>query len=308
MAQTDDAEDKPLTTSEDVRKAVETARAEDESDPWTPSDTGEGEDDAEAGAADGEASESDKSDADQGDSTDEADDTTDEEDSKPDAKPGAYRYNQFAGDGRPETYLANLEKAYENSSSEGIRLNQENSRFRRQLEAVQQAAGSDPELANKLHAALTGQKVDPATSADTNSQATTSPLANPFLVQQEREWQKKSEQEVDEIIKANPEVVSDENLNKRIRGHMEAISAQVWKDEQRLMTAGEAMEAAFRVLGIEDKRKVGKEVSDTKRAVAASKPAAPRKSPSTGADFTDLQLQFAAKAGLSKEKLEKFAK
>lgn len=305
MATTDEAEQKLPTSISDIQNAVETAGAEDESvtdDEDQVEETGQ---EAEADENAGEES-TDESDEDTSEekSEEQSSDETKEEESKPADKSG-YRYSQFTGDGKPETYISNLEEAYTKSSSEGVRLNQELQQAKRQVDAIMGAAGRDADLSAKLHAALTGA---PAPASGSPAQGESDAMKNPFLVNAESEWRQASEKEAQEFMDANPEVVSDPKLNAEVKELMEVFSAREYQKNGRLMTAGEAMTAAYRYLGLEDKRNKNDAVQDTKKAVAPTRPQGARKPPKTASGFTDLQLALGEQMGVSKEKLEKFAK
>lgn len=304
MANSEDEEVKTPTSSRDIATAVETAGSADESD-------ADDDDDKDAGAdseADNKSDEGEEADGGEEDDADagkkadaESKDDAKGDDNKSEEK-SEYRFTQFAGDGKPESYISNLEKAYENSSAEGIRLNQSLQQATRRVDAIMEAVRGDEDLANKLHAALTGTnsaaapKGDPAVATD------------PFLVDAKTQWEKKSTEEADAFIKANPEVVSDPTINAEVKKWMEVFSAEEYKSKGTLMTAGEAMGKAYKYLGYEDKREQRKSLSDAKGAVATTRPQASRKAPKTASDFTDSQVNLAANLGVSKDKLDKFAK
>lgn len=310
MANTDEADDKKLTGVHDIQSAVETAGAEDESVHEDGDDEQDLDNTAEADEAEGEKS-TEGADTEEEDSegkTDEDESEGDEseaDDSKPTDK-SERRFAQLAGDGKPETYITNLEKAYSESSAEALRLNQELKQSKNQLDGIMRAVGTDTELANKLHAALTGS---PAPAGDSSDKGGSDATKSPFLVDAESQWREKSEKEAQEFMDANPEVVSDPKINADVKHYMEVFSADEYNRNGRLMTAGEAMAKAYKYLGLEDKRETRKGVSDAKKAVAPTRPQGARKpAPKTAAGFTDSQLAIADQMGYSKEKLEKFAK
>lgn len=309
MANTDEAEDKAPTSVHDIRSAVETAGAEDES--VTEDDEREDsvEDEAEADKDAGEDSPKDGAEEEDSEDKTEEDESQGDKPEGDDSKPtdkSERRYSQFAGDGKPETYISNLEEAYSKSSAEGLRLNQELKQSKNQLDGIMRAVGKDPDLANKLHAALTGSSAPAGDSSDKGGSDATK---SPFLVDAESQWREKSEKEAQEFMDANPEVVSDPKINADVKHYMEVFSADEYNRNGRLMTAGEAMAKAYKYLGLEDKRETRKGVSDAKKAVAPTRPQGARKpAPKTAAGFTDSQLAIADQMGYSKEKLEKFAK
>lgn len=304
MAKSEEEEAKASTTSTDIRTAVETAGSADES---AGDDEDEQEEDANSEAEDEETGD----DEDSKDTEDEDESAkTDKDESKGDsdkdeskgAKDSEYRFTQFAGDGKAETYIGNLEKAYENSSAEGIRLNNELQQSNRRFEAIKQAVTADPDLADKLKAALTGSPSSAAPKGEAE------PTTDPFLVNARTEWEKKSTEEAQEFINANPEVVSNPDVNKAVKHWMEVFSAEEYKNNGTLMTAGEAMSKAYKYLGYEDKREQRKSMGDTKKAAASSPAQGSRKPAKTATDFTDSQIKFGEALGLSREKLDKFGK
>lgn len=304
MATTDDAEDKKVTTAHDIRNAVETAGSADES-VNEDDEVVEEQDDtkAEADESKGDDSTDEDTDEDSDDEEDESKKQSEDDDSKPKDK-SEYRFSQFAGDGKPETYIKNLEEGYKNSSAEAIRLNTElkqaNSRFENMVKIIK----SDPELDKRMEAAYSGNK--DGGNGGTAPQSNAS--SDPFLVNAATEWREQSEKSAQEFIDANPEVVSDPKINAEVKEWMETISAKHYDSTGKLMTAGEAMSRAYRVLGYEDKREQRKSMSDAKKAAAPTRPQGSRKPAKTASDFTESQLDLAAQMGLSKEKLEKFAK
>lgn len=305
MATTEDTEEKKTpTTSTDIRTAVETAGSADES---VQDEDEEQEDDSKVEAGD-ESGEDDGGEG--GEEDDSKSGKSDDDESKDDTKPkksdeGAkseYRFTQFAGDGTPESYISNLEKAYENSSAEGIANHQKFQQAERRINAVMDAVRGDKDLADKLHAALTGS---PSAASPKGEAA---PTTDPFLVNAKNEWERKSTEEAQEFIDANPEVVSNPEINAEVKKWMEVFSNQEYTDKGRLMTAGEAMSKAYKYLGYEDKRDAKKSLSDAKAAVAPTRPQGSRKPAKTASDFTDSQLKMGEMLGLSKEKLDKFGK
>lgn len=307
MANTEEEEAKTMTTSTDIRTAVETSKGADESDEELDEEQeddakSEAEDDSDKGGEGDGGEEEDDSD-DSKKSEDEDDSKDDSKDDKADAdKDSGYRYTQFVGDGKPETYISNLEKAYENSSAEGINLNQKLKQATNRVDAIVAAAKADPELAEKLTAVLSGTPSDAAPKGEA------APTTDPFLVDAKTKWEQQSTKEAEEFIAANPEVVSNPTIKADVQHWMEVFSREEYKTNGRLMTAGEAMKLAYNRLGLEDKREARKSLSDAKKAVAPTRPQGSRKPVSTASDFTDTQVDLAKKMGVSKEKLDKYAK
>lgn len=312
------------TTHRDVRSVVETANAEDENTRKNggaaseDDDEGEDEDDEDEEDEDDDAG-SDEEDDDEEEESDDDDESEEEDSEEEDDKPtkksksekksaAGFRYTQYAGDGTEKSYRKNLEEAYKNSSAEGVRLAQENQLQARRMQNLVAAAKSDPEFAEKLNAILSEGGTTAGAGGDAGTAKTPGAAQNPFLANAESEWKRKSEKEAQEFIDANPEVLSDPQINAKVRKRMETISRIEWEENERLITAGEAMEEAYRQLGYADKRGKNKVINGAKKSVSPTRPAGTKKKPKTASDFTEGQLVFAAEMGVSKEKLAKYAK
>jgi hypothetical protein len=316
-------------TDSDIRKIVETANAEDENqvdgaegDEADDDDTDENDDDD----AEGESGDESTEDADdEEESTDEDEESEDEDDESDESdktdkskKPNSsdkkskstFRYSQYAGDGSIESYTANLEKAYENSSAEAIRLNQSEKQATRRVDAILRAAANDSELAEKLNGVLQNDvSSDGATTTAVNA------AEDPFLVNARSQWKANSEKEATDFIKANPEVVSDPKIKAEVLEWMEEFSRIEFEKNGRLMTAGEAMRKAYKHLDLEDKsEKSPKKSSKSELASAAKSIAAPTrphggsKKLKTSKTFTESQVGFAQLMGKDASYLAKYAK
>ena len=253
MAELQPNQQPKLSDTERVRQAVEgkspdesqgdDAATGDDDDEDADDDAANG-DDAGDDAADDSADDADGDDADADEDADEEDD-----DSKPDDQPKDRRFTQFAGDGKDETYISNLEKGYENSSKEAIRLNQELSQATGRVEAIMRAAATDPDLAAKLNAAVNGSDAGGSGSDGNSNNAT----ENPFVKNLQSEWQEKSEKEIATFIEANPEVATDPKISADVKHWMNVFSNDAYNRTGRLMSGGEAMALAYKHLGLENK-------------------------------------------------------
>lgn len=287
MSQTDDSSESNLSDAEKIQSAVETANAEDEKDTGANDQA----DDEELDEGDEEESnDSDESEDDKSDDDDSSDDEKDDESSERKFK------NLAAEDDKG--YISNLEKAYEASSAEAVRLNTELGTTQRRVDALMQAVSSDPDLAERLNKAMGGTD---------DKQAPDSPTDNPFLVDAQTKWREKSAKEVQDIVDANPELLSDPKINEDVRRWMEVLSAEEFKLNKRLMSGGEAMEKAMRLLGLEDKRNKKSVNSAAKDMAAASKPNSSKKSKLSTKVASDAAYKFGALMGVSKEKIDKYA-
>lgn len=326
MAQsTEDAETKP--TLNDLKDQVRTSfqnsdeEVEERKDGTDESDNEDGKDNsaeadnAQDADADGGEGSSDKDDSD--DSNDDGGNTDEDssDDSDSDKQGSEFRFSQFKGDGTPEAYTKNLEEAYLNSSTEALRIKEENEGLTNQVNAVKAAAQKDPEFGEKLISLLKDGdiKQDDKDSTGGFSDQATQTSDNPFLVNAETEWNENNEKSVKEFVDANPEVMTDPKINSDVKRWARVFTNQVYQDEKRLITTGEAMEKAYRYLGLEDKRKSNQDLVDgMKQNAAPTRPqTGKKKSSSKKTDtkqFSDLTLKIASNMGISKERLQKGTK
>lgn len=278
-----------------------------------------------------DAEEEDKSGDEEADDATDIDDDTDTDDSADDSQDDSaddddgaddkgkqesdFRFSQFKGEkGTADEYIKNLENGYLNSSQEAIKIRDERDGFQRQVDAIKQAAGKDPEFGEKLLSLLNAGGGDNSSSGDGLDDPVTQSSNNPFLVHAQTEWNEKNELSVKDFTDANPEVLTDPKINADVKRWARVFTKQVFDDEQRLITTGEAMERAFRYLGLEDKRQAKQSLVDgMKKNAAPTRPQAAKKKSSgkSGNDtkqFSDQTLSFADKMGISKERLVKSAK
>ena len=302
-----------LSDTERVRQAVEgnspdesqgkdDAAGEDDDD--SPGDDAANGDDAGDDSADDSAD--DDADGDDADADEDADEDADD-DPKPNDQPKDRRFTQFAGDGKDETYISNLEKGYENSSKEAIRLNQELSQATGRVEAIMRAAATDPDLAAKLNAAIKGDGSDAGGSGtDGNSP---NAAENPFVKNLQSEWQEKSEKEIATFIEANPEVATDPKISADVKHWMNVFSNDAYNRTGRLMSGGEAMALAYKHLGLENKlEKQNLADGAKKHAAPARQRGKAKKATSQKPAFSDAQIAMAKSMGKDLAWLEKNAK
>lgn len=309
MPKPDESEEVTTPTgANDIRTAVETAGAEDEivqddEDQEEQVENSEEEDDK----SKDDASDSDDSEDDENDSDD--DEEKDEDKDKDDA-PVERKFKNLAADD-DAGYITNLERAYENSSAEGVRLSNELAATNRRVDAIIAAAQKDPDLAKRLNDVLDGSGVVTSSGKDGQQDGASddqvSPIEDPFLVNAKTEWQEKSRQEVEDILAANPELLSDPKLNTQVKHWMEVFSQEELRNNKRLMSGGEAMLAAMRYLGVEDKRKKQDVANKAKSLAAPSKPTKSRTPKPQKATVSDAALDLASKMGVSRETVEKYA-
>ena len=256
----DDAID---TSVDGIRKTVEGAIASDEGDDEDDDDSqddDDAEDDDSSDDDDGKGGKSDDSE-DDSDDDDAEDDEEEDDDEKPDDKKSSKsdrKYSQFKGDGSDKAYISNLEEGYKNSSAEAIRLKGDLDQAQGRLDSFMRVVANNPELATAFNKALgdagKGGSGGSGGSGDGKNDAE-SDLENPFIANLQAEWQAKSEKEIQEIIDANPELLTDTALSDKVKHWMGVFSAEYRKENNgRLMSGGEAMLAAMKHLGVEDKR------------------------------------------------------
>lgn len=308
---TEEDKQKTAPTGEsDIRSVVENANAEDENrtkpgnlndddDELVDDDEG---DDNESDAADDDANADDTTDND-GDADD---DNADDDKSK--SKQTDRAFSQFAGDGTDESYISNLEKGYKNSSQEALKFKTASEQTQGRLDIIMKAAGSDPELAKKLSAALdaSGAGNGNGTGDDGNS---TDATGNPFVADLQARWNETSEKEISELIDANPELITDPKLSADVQKWMRVFSNEYKESTGKLMTGGEAMKEAMRHLGIDNKLEKQTLADGAKKHAAPTRPqGGKKKSMDTKPAFTSEQIAMAQMMGHDEAWLKSNAK
>lgn len=303
MPKTDDpTEQTEVADSERIRSVVETANAEDEKPEVEEDEDTQDDVEEEDGSDDDEDSTDTKSEEESDDDDDEGEDDSKKEKS-------IKRTFENLADDDDAKYIENIERAYKNSTSEALRLSNEMGALNRRVDAILTAAEKDPDLAKRLNAVLDG-KVEPSSSgsevAPAERSGEVSPLDDPFLVDQKTKWEETSRQEVEDILNANPEIASDPMLNTDVKHWMNVFSQEEFRKNKRLMSGGEAMLAAMKHLGIEDRRTKQEVASRAKEIAAPVKKGSSRKPKGKTKEVSDLSLKLAGKMGLSRERIEKF--
>lgn len=310
-AQKEDGSNKAPTGVADIRAAVEGAGAPGESSDQDDDDDEGGGDEADdkgsgsdAGGESG-ADDDDHSDADDGEEEDGAEGA--EGKPKPGEKqePKNRQFTQFAGDGTDDQYISNLEKGYQNSSAEAIRLKGEFETAQSRVDAIMRAAATDPDLAQKLNTVIQGKPGEEG-SGDKPAAAA---VENPFLRNMRAEWEQKSTKEIETFIEANPEVATDPTIEASVKKWMKIFSDQAMNDEGRLMSGGEAMEAAYRHLGLENKLGKQKLADGAKGVAGTTRPRGKaKKTDGQKPRFTDSQIAMAKAMGKNEDWLAQNAK
>lgn len=312
MADNDDADKKDVGSPNSIRSAVENANAADDTDDELDEEDTDTDNDSKPGESDddSEGDEPDKTKSGDDSDKDDSEDEDGSDDSKPDEakdKDSPYRFTQFGAKDDKE-YISKIEDAYLNTSKEGERLNQELTTATRRMDALKRTLAADPKLAEAFEKAMEGADATDSDAISGGSDAGPSPDDNPFLVNARTEWQEKSEQEAQEFIDANPEVVTDRKINKEVRDEMEAISNRHFKRTGKLMTAGAAMAAAYRVLGYENKLDKPSVADTTKKLAAPARQQKNRPSKKEDKVLSDQAYQFGQLLNVPKDVLEKNAK
>ena len=249
-----DGKDAIDTSVDGIRKAVEGAGASDEGDDEEEDDDDEGDDADDDDSSGDDAGGDDSNDSDDSDDADDEEEDDDAEtDDKKDPKSDR-KYSQFKGDGTDTAYISNLEEGYKNSSAEAIRLKGEFDSVSGRLDSLLRVVASDEELSKKVNSLLGGSGAGGSGSGNGSDENQSEDLSDPFILSARTEWQEKAEAEIQEIIDANPEVASDPELSKDIKHYMSLFSKDYLEKNKKLMGGGEAMLAAMKHLGIEDKR------------------------------------------------------
>jgi hypothetical protein len=290
-----------------IRDAVETAIVEDEPTP-TPLTTNEDDDAPENDDADKNGDDKDPKDTTESDAdAEEEEDDGNESDPKPEAKSTDFKFKQFV-DENPTAHISNLEQAYSKSSAEGVRLHNELQQTQRRVDAIVSAAAADPDLAQRLNKVLQ----NPSQSGDPTGGSTepTESLEDPFLTHLRVEMREKSIAEVKDILESHPEIASDPELGQRVKYWMDTFAAAYRKENNgKLMSGGDAMRAAMKYLGIDEKSEKQQTASTLKNLAAPTRPTASRKSAKTSdkKPVSDAAISFGAAMGVSREKIEKYA-
>ena len=225
------------------------------------------------------------------------------------------RLSQFKGDGTEADYRKNLENGYIESSNEGIKQRERADGLERQVEAIKAAAAKDPELGEKLlkHLNDGNAKGTPNGKAQEFSDQATQDSSNPFLVHAETEWNAKNEKSVQEFVDANPEVLTDPKVKADVIRWSQVFTKNIYETEKRLITTGEAMDMAYKHLGLDNKKQSQESlVNGMKKNAAPTRPQAAKKNAGSGSkkteQFSDLTLRFAQNMGISKDRLVKGTK
>ena len=289
MPKPDEAEETKDVRPEDaIQSVVETANAEDET-----AKEDEHEDDEVDESAEDDSEEKDSEDSAE-DSEEESDEEeTEDDESEEEKEAEVERKFKNLADPDDGKYIVNLEKAYENSSAEAIRLNSELKQANEKTQQLIATLNANPELAKQVNEAVEGRA--PA------------PTQDPFLVNAKAEWESKSKQEVQEIVEQYPEVVSDPVVNEKVKHWMSVFSREAFEGEQKMLSGGEAMTMALKHLGVMKDNPTPSVKDKVKKTGAPARPKAARKSKTPTKQVSSEAYRFGELMGVSKESVEKYA-
>lgn len=219
------------------------------------------------------------------------------------------KLSQFKGDGKRGSYTKNLEQGFIDQAQKLNEANDKTELLERQVTAIRQAATKDPEFGRKLVALLDvdGNGNSGGSSQSSDASGGSLDAEDPFLVDAKTKWKADNDKSTKEFVDANPEVLTDPELNRNVKRLMKQFSEAELRDNKRLMMGGEAMEKAFAYLGLTDKRKANQDLVDgMKGGAAPTRPTRAKKATKSGnKQFSDLTLSFASKMGISQERLKK---
>lgn len=283
MADQDTTEDTSKVI-EDAAAAVETAKVEDEK--------------AKAEADSNVDADTDKTD----DKDDTKDDTANADDKKDDdgkdktegddTKKFEKRFNQLKGE-TPEEYIASLEEAYRNSSTEAQRILKEAKDKGSKFDAMASIVAKNPEIAKLMNEA-TGEKE--ATIA-----------VDPAVEFARDQMQQQMTKDYNTFTDTHPEFLTDDKVKKDVAEEVDTIG-QIYEARGRKISLIEAMNMAWKNLGLDkddDKESVGAKAKDS---AAKGSPSTPPKKGDSKKEFSDDQLKIAKKMGLTPEQLAKYNK
>jgi hypothetical protein len=311
---TENAQGTTRTGVNDIKAAVENAKAakDEGEDTEDDDDAGDEDDSDDAGEGDDDGAENQEEDTEESDDADgDEDGDDDEEEDNPDEKKSQKtdrKYKQYAGDGSDKSYISNLEKALQSSSSEAVSIKTELNQANGRVDAIMRAAASNPELAKMLNAAINGSGTGDGGGKGSGSEAA-SAADNPFVSDLKAQWTQKSEQEIETFIEANPEVVSDPKVKEDVQHWMKVFSEQHFQRTGRLLSGGEAMSQAYKHLGLENKLEKQNLAAGAKKSAAPTRPRGKSKKASgQKANFSPDQLAMAKAMGKDESWLSKNAK
>lgn len=202
------------------------------------------------------------------------------------------RFSQIQGD-TPEEYTKNLEEAYRQSSTEGQRLAMETKEAQKWRDQVAAAVAKNPEIAQLLEAA-TGENA-PA------------PFVDPALAFAREQMNNTFAKEYSEFTEAHPEMLSDEKLKDEVLEELR-VFADAYDAKGKRLGMAEGLKKAWISLGLDADDKKEKVMTTAKTQAAQPKTQPKPKAPAAKPQFSDAQLEFAKKMGLTEAQLAEYSK
>lgn len=203
-------------------------------------------------------------------------------------------YSQFDVDGSVEGYVKRLERAYQKSSDEAIRLNH-------QLQG-KQATGQQPQPPQQ------GQQ-QPAQNQQDTQETNSAPAQgeDPVLVHMRTQLDQQAEKDLQDFRKENPEIDTDPEIRENVNKYIKFYSHYAYQNEGRLPGMRESLDAAYKHFGYND-NKEEKVANQAKQNASQPKSGSKAKKGSSGSgdkDLTDEEKAFAQKMGRDPEKVKK---
>jgi hypothetical protein len=162
------------------------------------------------------------------------DETGDIESSTDDA-PFKPRFTQFKGDD-PVEYAQNLEQAYDNSSKEAVRLNQELQGLKASVDGILSKVATNPDYAEQLANDIAPQPQ--------------SGITDPTQAWAASRMQEELTREYKEFAEEHPELESDPALAEKVREELATFAEVTWQKSHRLLGMKEGLNKAWVSLGL----------------------------------------------------------
>jgi hypothetical protein len=221
----------------------------------------------------------------------EEEDVEDETETEEEAK-FEKRFSQIQGD-TPEEYAKNLEEAYRQSSTEGQRLAIENKEAQKWRDQVAAAVAKNPEIAKLLE--------------ESTGEGAPAPYVDPALQYAREQMNNTFAKEYNEFSELHPELVSDDVLREKVLAEL-SIFADAYDAKGKRLGMADGLKKAWISLGLDAEDKKEKVMTTAKTQAAQPKTQSKPKAKIVKPQFTDEQLQFAQKMGLSEKELAEYSK
>lgn len=293
--------DQDLKDSLESGEEVDTSEEEDETSQGEqqPDNSQQSEGDNTSDDTDTSGGESDDSDSDDSDSSgdDEGDSDESETESQFDKS-----FSQFDVDGTDEGYVKRLERAYQKSSEEAIRLNHENQNLKNG-QPVQQPQAGQNDQGQQQQQGQQGQQGQQDPNAAPPQQG-----EDPVIVHMRTQMNQQADQDLAEFRKEHPEIDTDPEVRDNVNKYIKFYSQYTFNNEGRLPGMRESLDAAYKHFDYDD-NKDEKVANQTKQnASNANSGSKPKKSAGSKKDSTEPtedEKYYAQKMGLSVDRIRK---